>query len=511
MGIQKKLYKNALVKGTLILTVAGLLTRILGFGYRIYLSRFLGTHYLGIYQLIFPVYAICFTIYGAGIQTAVSQKTAACDSKNQTQALSVLKMGIGLSLFLSLTLSTAVFTFSDFIATKLVLEPLCSPYIKTLALLFPFCGISCCICGYFYGKNEAKTPASAQVIEQLSRICFVVLFSFLFSFNKKEACHLAVAGIVVGEILSCIYNIIKLFFSLTPKKHHKKKTLSISDVRSLYFLVFTLTGTKLITSVLHSVETIFIPGALCQYGLTSKEALSVFGILSGISIPFILFPSTLTNSFAVMLLPAVAKEHAKNNDSKIRNYVSVTSRYTLLSGYLFTFLFFFFGEDIGTLLFQNRMAGQFIVSLSFLCPFLYLSGTLSGTLNGLGKTQLTFFATCISLLIKICFLIFLVPRLGITAYLMGTLISQIVMTLLEIYYLRDYFSFDFVWYFWLPVSFLFAFGYMLKKGCLALSAVLGNSFSLLLLLAAGSLFLLCYTLFLRYIFQIMRNGASSKS
>ena len=65
--------KNQLLKGTLILSGAGILTRILGFIYRIFLSGTLGEVNLGIYQLIFPVYSLCFTLYGAGIQTAISQ------------------------------------------------------------------------------------------------------------------------------------------------------------------------------------------------------------------------------------------------------------------------------------------------------------------------------------------------------------------------------------------------------------------------------------------------------
>jgi len=64
--------KNTIIKGTLILTFAGLLTRLIGFFYRIFLSKALGAETLGLYQLIFPVYGICFTIYASGIQTAIS-------------------------------------------------------------------------------------------------------------------------------------------------------------------------------------------------------------------------------------------------------------------------------------------------------------------------------------------------------------------------------------------------------------------------------------------------------
>ena len=71
----KKL-RNKLIQGTLILTATGFITRIIGFVYRIFLANILGTNLLGVYQLVFPVYGICFTIYGAGIQTAISQLIA---------------------------------------------------------------------------------------------------------------------------------------------------------------------------------------------------------------------------------------------------------------------------------------------------------------------------------------------------------------------------------------------------------------------------------------------------
>ena len=71
------LLKSRIIQGTLLLTVAGFITRILGFFYRIFLADKLGAAVLGSYQLIFPIFAICSSIYGAGVQTAVSQLIAA--------------------------------------------------------------------------------------------------------------------------------------------------------------------------------------------------------------------------------------------------------------------------------------------------------------------------------------------------------------------------------------------------------------------------------------------------
>ena len=65
--------KHPVLTGTAILTCAGILSRLIGFFYRIFLSRTIGAQGLGIYQMIFPVYAFCLSGVTAGIQSALSR------------------------------------------------------------------------------------------------------------------------------------------------------------------------------------------------------------------------------------------------------------------------------------------------------------------------------------------------------------------------------------------------------------------------------------------------------
>lgn len=461
--------QNKLIQGTLLLTIAGFVTRLIGFIYRIFLADILGTHLLGVYQLVFPVYSICFTIYGAGIQTAISQLIASnvgTDCSKKEKDFTILKYGLLASLTLSLTLTFSIYTFSEPIAEKLLLEPSCAPYLKILCLLFPFCGTAACINGYFYGKEKAKVPAITQIIEQLFRVFSVVILCSVLSVTPKLGCSLAVVGLVIGEAASCFYNCYQLYCSVhaCPKKRTDKLQLDIKKTAStLLFLAFTLTTTKLVISVLHSIEAVFIPAALRKFGCSASDALSIYGILSGIALPFILFPSTMTNSFAVMLLPAIAQAHAGNRENSIRKYVTISCKYSLLIGYLFTCLFLLFGKDFGTVIFHSKDAGIYICVLSWLCPFLYLSTTFTSIINGLGKTQFTFIITIVSMMIKIYFLIVLVPQHGIQAYLVGSLISQIAMTLLEGVFLRNYLLIEANKFFIIPGISLTVSGYICQK------------------------------------------------
>lgn len=465
-----KFFQSKLLKGTIILTAAGIITRIIGFFYRIFLADVLGSELLGIYQLIFPVYGICFTIYGAGIQTAISQLIGTSMSKKTneyTSPLKILVSGMFLSLSLALILSAIVYTNSDIIAEKLILEKSCSQYLKIIAALFPFCSISACISGYYYGIQNASIPASSQIIEQLSRVAFVFLLCTFLNSGKEINAIIAVWGIVAGEAAGCLFNVVRFiisFFHINPNitnKHIKKGSHPV--FKTLLILSVTLTSTKLIVSLLHSVEAIFIPAALQNYGCSSSDALSIYGVLSGMAMPFILFPSAISNAFAVMLLPSVAKAQAENDTAKISRSVTFAAKYSLLIGWLCVCIFIMYGKDMGILFFHNETAGSYIVTLSWLCPFLYLSTAFTSIINGMGHTQLTFVITIISLIIKIYFLVALVPIYGIKAYLIGMLISQIVMTFMEVIYLKKYLIPDSLHWILLPCLFLTVAGIISGK------------------------------------------------
>lgn len=470
-----KLWKSRLIKGTLILTIAGIITRIIGFVYRIYLADILGSKLLGIYQLVFPVYGICFTIYGAGIQTAISQLIASSSGDSSSSRYKkhspykILLSGCILSLAIAIFLSLIVYVLSDQIAVKLLLEKDCAKYIRILASLFPFCSISACICGYYYGIQNAKVPAIAQIVEQTARVAFVAAVCFAISLTQKVSpeinCIIATAGLTVGELAGCLFNVIA-FSRLRhkQKKENTSKSYSQSSViGALISLSFTLTSTKLILSILHSVESIFIPAALRKYGLSSADALSIYGILSGMAIPFILFPSAITSSFAIMLLPSVAKSQAEEDYPKIRTSVTLTAKYSLIIGWLFTCIFLIYGKRMGIIFFDNETAGTYITILAWLCPFLYVSTTFSSIINGLGHTQFTFIITVISLSVKIYFLIALVPVYGITAYLVGTLISQIILTFMAAFFLKKYIAIDSVRWILLPCTYLCIIGIVSRR------------------------------------------------
>ena len=199
--------KSTLAKGTLILTAAGFLSRILGFFYRIWLSEHLGSELLGIYQMIFPISGVCYTIYASGIQTAISKITA-----ERKASVSVLFHGLTISLFVSLLLSLLLYEGAPFLAKHFLFEERTIAPLRILSFMFPFGAITSCCNGYNYGKSNSGGPAVSQLTEQIIRIAGAYFIVFTFQ-GFNFSCELAVLVLVIGEIASAMVSVVSLLFS----------------------------------------------------------------------------------------------------------------------------------------------------------------------------------------------------------------------------------------------------------------------------------------------------------
>lgn len=427
------LRNHPLITGTLLLTLTGLLSRVIGFFYRIFLSQTIGAEGMGIYQLTFPIHVLTISLTSSAIQTAVSRfvAQAAIAANSPENRVSGKKpfcnescyLSAGLLLSLSLSAFCTVFLYqsSDWIALHFLEEPRCAPLLQILCFTIPFGAIHACINGYFYGLKKTFVPAVSQLFEQIVRVGSVWFF-FEISLERYNAIsiNLVVWGMVAGEIAACL-------FSISFLRRKKSRGSRLSGVKQIFFMSLPLSANRVLVNILQSVEAVMIPGQLRLYGYSTSESLSVYGILTGMALPMVLFPSVLTNSVAVMLLPVIAEAQEKQDHHYIVNAVKKTCFYSLVLGFGCSCLFLILGKWMGRILFGNELAGTFIVTLGWICPFLYLSTTLHSILNGLGKTTSTFFLNVLGLSIRICSVLFIIPLVGIKGYLWGILLSQAVM------------------------------------------------------------------------------------
>ena len=325
--------KHFLLKGTLLLTGAGFITKIIGFIYRIFLSQTIGAEGMGIYQLIFPIHTLCFALSVGGIQTAISRFTAARAAlKDEQGARDIFVLSGALSTVIALGVSVILYQNASWFAVHILLEERCTPLLRLMAFSIPMGTLHSCVNGYYYARKKMSVPAASQLLEQCARVGVSYgMFLVLTDQGLPVTPMLAVAGLLGGELASMIFSLILLLWDYQKHGYRLKNLQSPGkDMKEILSLAFPLTCSRLLVNVLHSIESVLIPGHLRLYGLDSGSALSVYGVLTGMALPLILFPSAITTAVSTVLLPSVAEHQAVGNRKAIRRALFLSVKYCLI-------------------------------------------------------------------------------------------------------------------------------------------------------------------------------------
>ena len=100
--------------------------------------------------------------------------------------------------------------------------------------------------------------------------------------------------------------------------------------------------------------------------------------------------------------------------------------FCLFLGFACLLFFFIASGFISRRIFHTPEAGNYILTLAFICPFLYSNTALISVLNGLDLAGKTFLINLFTLAVRICGVLFLIPQFGILGYLWALLASQLL-------------------------------------------------------------------------------------
>ena len=424
--------KRALIRGTAILTITSFVTRFMGFFYRIFLGHTFGEENVGLYQLVFPVYALGISFSCAGTELALSRCVAQENAAGHPEkAKELLKTGLIFTFVLSCILTIFLQHNAHLTAISFLHDSRCEELLILLSYTFPFASIHSCICGYSLGLKQTKIPAVSQLFEQTFRILFVFLFCYYRTSHQLDlSISFAVVGLAMGEIFASCYCLYSIHHTASKQVQNllSASTFCIHLSR-LFRHAFPLTASRVLLNILQSIEAVSIPVFLQYSGMSSSLSLQVYGVLTGMALPCILFPSAITNAVSSMLLPTVAEIQEMKEKRRLQAIISKIACSCIFLGCFCCIFLLISGKWIGIFLFKSPLAGNFILTLAWICPFLYTNTVLLSMINGLGKTTCSFLFNLFSLCIRITGVFLFIPAAGISGYLNGLLISQIFLFL----------------------------------------------------------------------------------
>lgn len=428
--------KRTILKGALFLTLTGFATRFLGFYNRIFLSRLIGVNQLGIYQLIFPIYILTYAISSQGIALSLTKNISYYSGKNENMACKeTFRHSIILSIFTSVTCAFSLYSLANNISLYFLHNEACCILLKTISIAIPFVAIKSCFNAFFVGLNRPYIQGTSHFYEQIIRIA-VTYILFMRLNNNFTGARIAIIAVVIGEIWACLYS--GIYYVLKRKKYisydenpptsYEPKAIHRQLIKDALPLSFN----NILLTLFATIEAMLLPAMLLKYYNNQDMALDMYGIMSGIVMPFILFPSTITNSISTMLMPSVSYAVASNDNLKIKKARNNTIAFCSALGIIAWIFFSLFGKQVCKLTFKNNIAGELLSTIGFLCPLLYLASTQSAILNGMGKTYKNLIVSVITTAIRIIVIAIYVPKFGIAAYVFSMVLSYAIQNILLI-------------------------------------------------------------------------------
>lgn len=421
-----------------------------------YVSSKIGTEGMGLYTLVMSVYSLAVTasIFGMGLACTrlVAEENAACNPKGVKYSV---KQCVTFGALCGTAAAAIIFIFADFIGTKILQNENTVISLRAFAVCLPFLSVSSILNGYFTAVSRITKSSVVQFAELFTRIVVTTIFlNRFFPKTLEFSCFSVVLGGTVAETLSCLYYAI-IYFS---DSRRYKKTGSTKGIRKrIIKIAVPVALSSCLKSGLSAIKHIMIPIQLKKSGLSANTALSQYGIIQGMVMPVIMFPSAIIMSFSSLILPEFSQLYVKHNSQKINSSISRTFKTTLLFSIGVTGVFIYYSDFLGQWIYKSAEAGYFIRLIAPVTSIMYLDFVTDSILKGINQQVGVVKINIIDTVMCIILIYFILPAYSTIGYIFVIFVSEIINGLLSINMLIRATEFEFKFKNWILKPSLAAF------------------------------------------------------
>ncbi|MFC4768551.1 putative polysaccharide biosynthesis protein [Effusibacillus consociatus] len=461
--------RNLFLRGAFVLAAAGILSKIMGSAYTIFLQNIIGDRGLGLYQMAYPIYSTLLILSTAGFPVAVSKFVAEHiaigdyrGAKKVFRVAGVLLLASGAVCFLLLWAGAQWFA-------EISGDPGAVYAIRAIAPALLVVPVMAAIRGYFQGWQLMEPTAVSQVIEQLVRVGTIIAASWLllnWGYGEEWAAAGAAFGAVTGACISFVlllgyaWNKRQLFRHdvRMPNRVPAERTRVV--VRKLFYYAIPVSLGALVVPLMNNVDVITVGNLLKQAGYSQEQATEMFGLLSGRAFKLMMLPSTIATAIGVALMPAIAGALAVKDIKKAYSRMELAMRMTVLIALPASAGLFLLAKPIDIMLFKDSSGTAAIMAISTATLFSSVQLTTSAILQGMGFVYLPVRNLFIGGICKFVFNLLLVPKYGIVGAAYSTVLSFFVSALLNLWdvYRRSGVVFDLRLLLWRPLVAVFFMG-----------------------------------------------------
>lgn len=441
---------NSLIVQGSILALAGILTKIIGFIYRIPMANMLGEQGNGIYSVSFGIYNVALTLSSYSLPLAVSKLVSARLAKNETKnAFILFKRALLFAVIAGLCAFSVLFFGADWLESLYsrvgLAHPLrvLAPTAFTVALL----GV---LRGYFQGHSNMVPTAVSQIVEQIVNAIVSILATYLFIKAyalDPEISARGAAGATMGTLAGALGALVMLTLFFVSKYKSIKSDISEDKTaverRSKSFIAIIATMIPIVLSqsiyqIGFTVDDLIFGNIMADKGVSDVVVSSVQGVFNTQFTQLINLPIAIATALAASALPGIVNlftkgQHEEKN-KKIRGVIKLTAVLAIPSAVGLAVL----SRPIMTLLFPNLVEyRETAISLlrygSSACVFYSLATITTSVLQGNNRMKLPVINSFISFILHVIIIYPLLKftNLSVYALVIGDVTFPLVIVLLN--------------------------------------------------------------------------------
>lgn len=479
--------RNVFLRGALVLAVAGMISKLMGSVYTIFLQNIIGDRGLGLYQMAYPIYSTLLILSTAGFPVAVSKFVAEHiavgdyrGAKKVFRVSAVLLMASGIVCFLLLWMGAQWFA-------ELSGDPKAVYAIRAISPALLLVPVMAAIRGYFQGWQQMEPTAASQVLEQFVRVATIMAASWwLLKRGEEWAAAGAASGAVTGALVSFAFLLLLVWKKRTLFRHDARLPNLVPTesnrqiIKKLFYYAIPVSLGALVVPLMNNVDVLTVGNLLKQSGYSQEEATKMFGLLSGRAFKLMMLPSAIATAIGAALMPAIASALAVKNMRAAYNRMELAMRMTILISLPASTGLLLLAKPIDITLFKDSAGTGALMAIALATLFSSIQLTTSAILQGMGFVIIPVRNLLIGGAAKFLLNLLLVPVWGIEGAAFATVFSFFISAMMNIWDLnrRSGVVFHFGLLFWRPLLAAFIMGAAcfaaMREGLSAFTALLAS-------------------------------------
>ena len=433
MGI--RFNKRSFFYSAFLLSSSGIILQIMGFFYRIYLSRMIGAEALGLYRLIFPVNLLFVSMTLSGIRIAVMQISAELTApKDAGEIHNLVRVCFQIFTCLFSIIFIIILLFHSSIAENILGDARVSPALWILPLSLFLYSFQAIFEALFIGTKRTKFIAFSNILEQSLQITATLLL--LYHFADSSDLSISVSIIMFGGVISGLPIAFFLLWSYRKNFYPATRANASSSemLNRVTRIALPICASSVCTSLFSAACIIILPKRLILSGMETTDALSALGIISGMAFPLISFPLLFITSMSSVLMPNISASHSAQNWKNIKRKIQKSFQMTSLFALPITAFLLPLIPHLMSLLYKQDIPDSYIVLLSLASSLMYFEIISSSILNGLGMQNKVVFHTILGVILQFTVTYILCANVSfqIFGYLLAMVFSPFLITSLNI-------------------------------------------------------------------------------